>query len=107
GREADYGTNPTIGEICFQNHFDAEPSGGPDERRKAYIFLDGSDELSEAGLAELSDVLRRIPEDVRFVISGRCPPRLPLSRLRMRGLLTEITTKELVFTRSEMRQVLG
>lgn len=55
--------------------------------------------------------LAHMPPNVRLLIAGRTTPPLPLSRLRSRGLLSELGTAELQFTQEEtatfLREVMG
>lgn len=66
--------------------------------------------LDEAGRdvpVTLFDWLMDNPVDtLQLVIAGRNLPSFRLSRLRMRGLLTEINADHLAFTRGEMQQLL-
>ncbi|GGD95723.1 transcriptional regulator [Aureimonas endophytica] len=72
--------------------------------RRLVLFLD------EAGAAHgeaLAALLAELPDKLRLVAATRGDLSLPLSRLRMRGLLAEIDAKDLAFTRGEMRRLLG
>jgi LuxR family maltose regulon positive regulatory protein len=61
----------------------------------------------EAFGAELERLLLRLPPHVRCVLSGRLRPRVPLSALRARGLLTEMSAADLRFSRAETDALLG
>ncbi len=68
------------------------------------IYLDDADRLADA--AVLGWLFDQPPDQLRLMVAGRRLPDLRLSRLRMRGLLTEITIKDLAFNRGEMQQLL-
>ncbi len=59
----------------------------------------------------LAFLLENMPPQMHLVISSRADPRLPLSRLRVRGQLTELRAADLRFTSSEaaefLNQVMG
>lgn len=69
------------------------------------------DEFEAAGGEAFSSfcnaLFRQLPDNLRIVVSSRRRPDLPLSRFRLKGLLTEILADELAFTRSEMKQLVG
>lgn len=69
------------------------------------LYFDDVDRLNDADL--FSWLLDRLPDGLRIVIAGRRLPELRLSRLRMRGLLAEISDQDLGFSRGETRQLLG
>lgn len=69
------------------------------------LYFDAAERMSDPGL--LAWLFDRLPDTVRVAIAGRRLPELPLSRLRMRGLLAELTARHLQFSRGEMRQLLG
>lgn len=69
------------------------------------FYFDDAERMQDP--ARLSWLLERLPDNVRIVIAGRRVPELPLSRLRMRGLLAELTARHLQFSRGEIRQLLG
>ncbi len=56
--------------------------------------------------AFLALVIERLPESVNIVISSRRHPALPLSRLRSRGLVQEVSTDSLRFAHEEIEQFL-
>ncbi|TPW33460.1 hypothetical protein FJU08_02565 [Martelella alba] len=69
------------------------------------IYFDNAEKVeTPAVLAWLFD---QLPDHIRITIAGRRLPDLPLSRLRMRGLLSELGAQHLQFSRSERRQLLG
>ncbi|WP_103222107.1 LuxR C-terminal-related transcriptional regulator [Roseibium marinum] len=69
------------------------------------LYFDDVDRLKGPEL--FSWLLDRLPDTLRIVIAGRRLPELRLSRLRMRGLLAEISDQDLRFNRGETRQLLG
>ncbi|PVB60648.1 LuxR C-terminal-related transcriptional regulator [Labrenzia sp. 011] len=69
------------------------------------LYFDDVDRLNDPDL--FSWFLDRLSDGLRIVIAGRRLPELRLSRLRMRGLLAEISDEELGFSRGETRQLLG
>jgi LuxR family maltose regulon positive regulatory protein len=68
------------------------------------IYIDEVDRTTDANL--LNWLMDQPPDGLRVVIAGRELPNLRLSRLRMRGLLTEIDARHLAFSPGEMRQLL-
>ncbi|WP_176085896.1 LuxR C-terminal-related transcriptional regulator [Martelella sp. HB161492] len=69
------------------------------------LYFDDAGRMQDP--AHLAWLLDRLPDNVRIAIAGRRVPELPLSRLRMRGLLAELTARHLQFSRGEVRQLLG
>lgn len=69
------------------------------------LYFDDVDRLNDPDL--FSWLLDRLSGGLRIVIAGRRLPDLRLSRLRMRGLLAEISDQELGFSRGETRQLLS
>ncbi|HEX5848935.1 MAG TPA: LuxR C-terminal-related transcriptional regulator [Rubrobacter sp.] len=51
--------------------------------------------------------LEHLPDNVHLVVSGRSDPPLPLGRLRARGELNEIRTRQLAFTEEEIACLLN
>lgn len=78
------------------------------EAGRIVVFLD---DFHAAGGAAFRDgvgqLLRRLPDHVCLVIATRRRPDMPLARLRMRNLLTEIRAGDLAFTRGECAALLG
>lgn len=71
-----------------------------------YLFLDSAETC--ASKADVFDWLLNDPAPMlRVAIAGQSLPRLRWSRLRMRGLLSEIGADQLAFSHGEMRQVVG
>lgn len=72
------------------------------------LFLD---ELDTPALPAFADLLNELfltaPDNLRIVSAFRQRPKLPLARLAVRGLVTEITAHHLAFTRSELRSLLA
>jgi LuxR family transcriptional regulator, maltose regulon positive regulatory protein len=52
-------------------------------------------------LAGLDLLIRHVPPTLRLVLSGRCPPRLQLARLRVSGELADVTAADLACTVEE------
>ncbi len=61
----------------------------------------------EAFAAFCNALFRQLPDNLRVIVSSHRRPDLPLSRFRLKGLLTEILADELAFTRTEMKQLVG
>lgn len=68
------------------------------------LYLDGLETAAQA--AGITPLMEALPEQMRLVIAGRDLPDLRLSRLRMRGLLTELGPGQLAFSRSEVQRLL-
>jgi LuxR family maltose regulon positive regulatory protein len=72
------------------------------------LLLDGVDSITGAGsLNVLTDVIDRLPESWRVVMTSRARPRLPLPRLRAAGDLLEIGVDELSLEPDETAEVLA
>jgi len=70
------------------------------------LFLDEMDVPALPAFTELlSELFLMAPDNLRVVSAFRQRPRLPLARLAVRGLITEITAHELAFTRNELRSL--
>lgn len=70
------------------------------------LFLDELDAPALPLFTELlSEFFLMAPDNLRIIGSFCQRPRLPLARLAVRGLTTEITAHELAFTRTELRQL--
>ncbi len=66
------------------------------------LVLDDVHELADgAVLAGLDLLIRHVPPTLRLVLSGRCPPRLQLARLRVSGELADVTAADLACTVDE------
>jgi LuxR family transcriptional regulator, maltose regulon positive regulatory protein len=66
------------------------------------LVLDDVHELADGPvLAGLDLLLRHVPATLRLILSGRCPPRLALARLRVSGDLADVTTGDLACTADE------
>ncbi len=63
----------------------------------AHLLTTGS------ALALLDDIIRRIPDNVRMLVSARYDPPLTLHRLRLEGRLVEIRGGDLAFDLTETR----
>jgi LuxR family maltose regulon positive regulatory protein len=66
------------------------------------LVLDDVHELADGPvLAGLDLLLRHVPPTLRLILSGRCPPRLALARLRVSGDLADVSTSDLACTADE------
>jgi LuxR family transcriptional regulator, maltose regulon positive regulatory protein len=66
------------------------------------LMLDDVHELADGPvLAGLDLLIRHAPPTLRLVLSGRCPPRLQLARLRVSGDLADVTGADLACTAEE------
>ena len=71
-----------------------------------WLVIDDLHELPTAALRQLTLLLLRAPEQLRFVLSTRRDLRLGLHRLRLEGELTELRADDLCFTLDEARELL-
>jgi len=77
------------------------------------LFIDNIDEIETSdsqtvgrnGLLE--ELILSAPDRLRIAVSSCSPARLPLARLKARGVLAELTAKDLEFGRSEVRRLLA
>jgi LuxR family transcriptional regulator, maltose regulon positive regulatory protein len=66
------------------------------------LILDDVHELADGPvLGGLDLLLRHAPPALRLILSGRCPPRLALARLRVSGDLADVSTPDLACTVDE------
>jgi LuxR family maltose regulon positive regulatory protein len=66
------------------------------------LVLDDVHELADGPvLAGLDLLIRHVPPALRLILSGRCPPRLQLARLRVSGDLADVNTADLACTAQE------
>ncbi len=66
------------------------------------LVLDDIHELADGPvLAGLDLLIRHVPPTLRLILSGRCPPRLQLARLRVAGELADVTAADLACTAEE------
>jgi len=66
------------------------------------LVLDDVHELADGPvLAGLDLLIRHAPPTLRLILSGRCPPRLQLARLRVSGELADVTSSDLACTAEE------
>ncbi|MBB5753965.1 LuxR C-terminal-related transcriptional regulator [Prosthecomicrobium pneumaticum] len=78
------------------------------EGGRLILMLDGFEAATGEAFAACADALfRALPDNLRVVVATHRRPDLPLSRLRLKGLVTEILADELAFTRAEMKQLVG
>jgi LuxR family maltose regulon positive regulatory protein len=71
-----------------------------------WLVIDDLHELPTAALRQLTLLLLRAPEQLRFVLITRRDLRLGLHRLRLEGELTELRADQLCFTLDEARALL-
>ncbi|HUA30398.1 MAG TPA: LuxR C-terminal-related transcriptional regulator [Streptosporangiaceae bacterium] len=66
------------------------------------LVLDDVHELADGPvLGGLDLLLRHAPPTLRLILSGRCPPRLALARLRVSGDLADVSAPDLAATADE------
>jgi LuxR family maltose regulon positive regulatory protein len=66
------------------------------------LVLDDVHELADGPvLAGLDLLIRHVPPTLRVILSGRCPPRLALARLRVSGDLADVNASDLACTAQE------
>jgi LuxR family maltose regulon positive regulatory protein len=66
------------------------------------LVLDDVHELADGPvLAGLDLLIRHAPPALRLILSGRCPPRLQLARLRVSGDLADVSSSDLACTPEE------
>lgn len=71
-----------------------------------FLFLDAAEQI--AGHPEVLEwLLADAPACLRLALAGRKLPQIRVSPFRLRGLLHEIGSNDLAFTRDEIRQLLG
>jgi LuxR family maltose regulon positive regulatory protein len=81
--------NPLINEIA-------------DIRHQFSLILDDYHEIQDQAIhRSLAYFIEHLPENCHLIVSSRVMPLLPLSRLRARGQLMEISAKDLSFTLDE------
>ena len=75
---------------------------------KVVIVLDDFHVISNQAIYEgLLFLLEHLPPSLHLIIATRADPRLPISRLRVRGKLTEIRIADLRFTSNETLEFLN
>ncbi|MDE3175423.1 MAG: transcriptional regulator [Pseudomonadota bacterium] len=78
------------------------------ESGRVVVFLDDFHTATGAGFLDcIAQLLRRSPDNVTFVVASRRRVDLPLARLRVRDLVSEVHAEDLAFTRDECRGLLG
>ena len=75
--------------------------------REILVILDDYHLVSDSADVRMimSRLLERAPADVRFVIAGRGRPNLTLGRMIAQGRVSELTTNDLRFSRSEIEDL--
>ncbi|MFK3777583.1 LuxR C-terminal-related transcriptional regulator [Agrobacterium sp. NPDC089420] len=72
------------------------------------LFIDTIDEIDTGGRYRLMEqLILSAPDTLRIACSSCSPAQLPLARLKARGVLTEVTARELEFGRSDLRRLLA
>lgn len=72
------------------------------------LFIDNIDEIDTGGQHRLLErLILTAPDTLRIACSSCSPAQLPLARLKARGVLAEVTARELEFGRSELRRLLS
>lgn len=78
-------------------------------RRELTIVLDDVHAIGEdaiGSLRVLATVSEHLPRGSQLVLASRAAPALPLGRLRGRGALLELSSRDLAMTREEARELL-
>lgn len=76
--------------------------------RRTLLLLDSLDAAAPSAMDGGLDILFRDPPDLLSIAcASRQRTAIPVSRLRLRGLVSEIGPDRLAFTRSEIRRLLG
>ncbi len=76
--------------------------------RRVTIVLDDLHAIrGEVSVRSLAHAIERLPPNARLVASTRLDPAIGVARLRARGLLTEVRTRELAFTVQETGELVG
>lgn len=72
------------------------------------LFIDNVDEIDTGSRYRLlKQLILSAPDTLRIACSSCSPAQLPLARLKARGVLTEVTARELEFGRSDLRRLLA
>lgn len=83
------------------NHLAATP-------QPVVLVLDELDHLAPSALdAVIAPLIRWAPPNLLIVLAARQPPPLPLSALRVQGLVAEFDASDLRFTAAEIAQLFG
>jgi len=78
-----------------------------EDDREVILVLEDYHLITSSGVHQaLAYLIERAPTNLRFVISTRHDPALPLGRLRARGELAEVRADDLRFTDEETEEVL-
>ncbi|MFN2157749.1 MAG: hypothetical protein ACK2UX_21160, partial [Anaerolineae bacterium] len=86
----------------------ADAVGDPESTAGAFILaLDDYHAITERAIHEaLANLLTYLPRGVHLAIASRIDPPLPLARLRARGEMLELRSRDLRFTNGETASVL-
>lgn len=72
------------------------------------LFIDNIDEIDTGEQHRLLEqLILSAPDKLRIAFSSSSPAQLPLARLKARGVLAELTARDLEFGRSELRRLLS
>lgn len=72
------------------------------------LFIDNVDEIDTGEQHRLLEqLILSAPDKLRIAFSSSSPAQLPLARLKARGVLAELTARDLEFGRSELRRLLS
>ncbi|MCZ7486191.1 MULTISPECIES: LuxR C-terminal-related transcriptional regulator [Rhizobium/Agrobacterium group] len=72
------------------------------------LFIDNIDNIEIAARHSLLErLILSAPDNLRIALSSCSPAQLPLGRLKARGVLAELTARDLEFGRSELRRLLS
>jgi LuxR family maltose regulon positive regulatory protein len=77
-------------------------------RNRVVLLLDDCNQADTPLFSyELERLIRALPDNARLVLAGRARPRVPLSTVRARGLLGELTAADMSFARGEIEALFG
>ncbi|MGP4802309.1 LuxR C-terminal-related transcriptional regulator [Agrobacterium cavarae] len=72
------------------------------------VFIDNIDDIEGADSHRLLErLILSAPDNLRIALSSCSPAQLPLARLKARGVLAELTARDMEFGRSELRRLLS
>ena len=78
------------------------------EREPLWLVLDDIHVLTQpAAIASLEVLLQRAPSNLHLVLAGRAEPAIGMPRLRLRGALRELRTRDLAFTLEEAAELVA
>ena len=72
------------------------------------VFIDNIDDIEGADSHRLLErLILSAPDNLRIAFSSCSPAQLPLARLKARGVLAELTARDMEFGRPELRRLLS